>query len=275
MLRSVSSPLRQPMVLLRISTRFVSYDKESKTLLHQERGREKKRRLRKELKFNALENPAEHPLHMDIATALNTIRSFELGKPLKKTNITCSLYARQEQGAAPINANLNLPFPVNKKNNPLLFTTHQGVMEELESLIPRENMGGKELLDRFINQELLPGDFTHAFATCEMEPHLKSVSRILGPAKLQPTKKKGTVTDDLSVIRNILSSYQIKQRDFHISFTAGDCSFSDFQIISNLKAISDAIYRQIDPKASKKTRLGHCFITSANSPGLVIDFKNE
>ena len=255
--------------------RSLVHSKDTKTRLQREKDEQKKRRLRQELKFKSLENPIDHPLHMPIAEALNTIRSFEVGKPAEKTTITCNLYVRQEQGAAPLNGTVDIPFPINKKTKPLVFTTHHSIIEELLSLVDPQFLGGKELIDKFVNQELLPNDFTHVFATSEMESQLRAVARILGPAGLQPTKKKGTVTDDPQAIANILRSYQIKQKDSHITFTVGNATFSDFQIMSNLKAVSDVIFSQIDPNASKKTRLGYCFISSANSPGLVIDFKQD
>lgn len=115
--------------------------------------------------------------------------------------------------------------------------------------------------------------FTHAFATQEMAPHLKSVARILGRAGLQPTAKKGTITDDVNTILDVMRSFQIKQKENHISFPVGNCTFSDSQIMSNLKAISDEIHSKIDANTTKKTRLGYCYIGTANSPGLVIDFK--
>ncbi|KAI5956357.1 hypothetical protein KGF54_000832 [Candida jiufengensis] len=271
---------RQPIIRhvlhsVKLSQRTLVHTKEIKTQLQREKDKQKKRKLRQELKFKSLENPIEHPLHMPIAEALNTIRSFEVGKPVDKTTITCHLYVRQEQGAHPINGTVDIPYPVNKKTKPLIFTTQQSMISEIEPLVGSENIGGKELIDKFINQELLPSDFTHVFATSEMESQLRSVARILGPAGLQPTKKKGTVTDDPHSITNILRSFQIKQKDSNITFSVGNCTFSDFQIMSNLKAVSDVIFSQIDPNASKKTRLGYCYITTANSPGLVIDFKQE
>lgn len=82
--------------------RTLVHFKETKTQLQREKDKQKKRKLRQELKFKSLENPIDHPLHMPIAEALNTIRSFEVGKPADKSTITCNLYVRQEQGAAPL-----------------------------------------------------------------------------------------------------------------------------------------------------------------------------
>ncbi|CAX41388.1 mitochondrial ribosomal protein, large subunit, putative [Candida dubliniensis CD36] len=240
--------------------------------LQKEKDQAKKRKLRQELKFNALDNPIDHPLHMPIAKALNILRSLEVGKPADKTTISCNIYVRQEQGAAPIQTKVDIPFPVQRKTKAVVFTTQQPVIEELKKA-GIETFGGRDLLDKFLNQELTPDLFTHAFATQEMEPHLKAVARILGPAGLQPTAKKGTVTDDINTILDVIRSFQIKQKDNHISFPVGNCTFSDAQIMSNIKAISDKIYSKIDPNATKKTRLGYCYIGTANSPGLVIDFK--
>ncbi|AOW29449.1 hypothetical protein MG5_03966 [Candida albicans P57072] len=256
----------------RTSIRTAVTSKDLKTHLQKEKDKEKKRKLRQELKFNALDNPIDHPLHMPIAKALNILRSLEVGKPADKTTISCNIYVRQEQGAAPISGKVDIPFPVQRKTKPVVFTTQQPVIEELKKA-GIETFGGRELLDKFINQELTPDMFTHAFATQEMAPHLKSVARILGRAGLQPTAKKGTITDDVNTILDVMRSFQIKQKENHISFPVGNCTFSDSQIMSNLKAISDEIHSKIDANTTKKTRLGYCYIGTANSPGLVIDFK--
>ena len=254
------------------SRSIVHQSKEDKAQQIQDRNKEKKKKLREELKMKALDEPINHPLHMSIAEALNTIRSFEVGKPVDKSNISCNIYVRQEQGATPINCMLEVPHPVNVRTKPLVFTTQQQVIDDLSPHMNPEHIGGKDLVNKFLSQELSPSDFTHGFATSEFESQLKPLGRILGPLGLIPTKKKGTVIDDASEILNVLRAFRIRQRDGTISFVAGNCTFSDQQVMENLKAISDAIHAQIDPKAVKKTKLGYCYIRSANSPGLVIDF---
>lgn len=253
----------------RTSVRTIVHSKEEKSRLQKEKDKEKKKQLKDELKFKALEDPIDHPLHMPILKALRILRAIEVGRP---TTISCSIYVRQEQGAAPLQAKVDIPFPVKRKTNPVVFTSHPHVVEEMKKA-GILTVGGKDLIEKFVSQELLPSAFTHAFATPEMVPYLKSVARILGPAGLQPTAKKGTVTDDAKAILDVVNSFQIRQRDNNISFPVGDCSFSDVQILSNLKAVSDAIYSKIDPNAKKRTRLGYCYMTTARSPGLVIDFK--
>lgn len=256
----------------RTSVRSAVQSTQDKNRLQAAKDKEKKKQLKDELKFKALEEPINHPLHMPILKALRILRAFETGIPAEKSTISCQIYVRQEQGAAPILAKVDIPFPVHRKTNPIIFTTHPHVIEEMKK-VGIKTVGGKELIEKFISQELLPSSFTHAFATTEIAPQLKSVARILGPAGLQPTAKKGTVTDDVKAILDVVNSFQIKQRDYNIGFPVGDCSFTDVQIMSNLKAVSDAIYEKIDPNAKKRTRLGYCYITTSRSPGLVIDFK--
>ncbi|EMG47720.1 MRPL1 54S ribosomal protein L1 [Candida maltosa Xu316] len=255
----------------RILIRSLAQAKTVKTDAQRQKDKERKYKLKQEMKMKELENPIDHPLHMPIAQALNIVRSFEVGKPVDKTTIACTISVVQEQGATPLSGTVNIPFPVQRKTKPVVFTSNQSIVEELK----RHNIttvGGKDLLEKFASGEISTEGFTHAFATVEMAPQLKTVARVLGPAGLQPTAKKGTIVNNVAAIMQIISSFQYKQKENHISFPVGDCSFSDAQIMANLKAVSDSIHSQIDPNANKKTRLGYCFMTTARSPGLVIDF---
>ncbi|CAK9441595.1 mitochondrial 54S ribosomal protein uL1m [Lodderomyces beijingensis] len=275
--RLLSSPMRHSArsQLARNPMRTaVTQSKEARDETRRQKDKEKKRKLKEELKFQNMEDLPDHPLHMSIADALNTIRSINIGKPAEKTNIACNLFVRQEQGASPINETINIPFPVSKKTKPVVFTSDAGFIEELKDVVDPQHIGGRELLAKFSEGKLDASAFTHAFATSDMEKDLKSVARILGPAGLMPSKKRGTVTDSPSDVLKIVRSFQIKQKNGHVSFLVGNCTFSDYQIMKNLKAISDAIHKTIDdPSTKKKTRTGHCYISSAHSPSLVIDFK--
>ena len=114
-----------------------------------------------------------------------------------------------------------------------------------------ETFGGRELLDKFINQELTPDMFTHAFATQEMAPHLKSVARILGRAGLQPTAKGDyNRRRKHHPRRHEIVPDQTKGKP-HL-LPVGNCTFSDSQIMSNLKAISDEIHSKIDANTTKR-----------------------
>jgi ribosomal protein L1 len=257
---------------VRTTVRTIVRKSDAKARLQRQKDLEKKRQIRAEIKFNAMEENPEHPLHMSIQEALRVLRAFEAGKTPDKTTISCQLYVRQELGATPIQTKVDMPFPINRKTNPIVFTSQSHVAQAMKQA-GIQNVGGKELLEKFVTKEMIPAGFTHAFATTEMTPYLKSVARILGPAGLQPTAKKGTVTDNINDILDVVNSFHIKQKDGSIAFPVGNCGFTDVQIMSNLKAISDAIHSKIDPEAKKKTRLSNCYITTSRSPGLVIDFK--
>ncbi|CAI5760105.1 unnamed protein product [Candida verbasci] len=237
--------------------------------------KERKRKIKSDLKFKELDNLPKHPLYMPISQALNYLRSFEIGRPSKSTNIICTLFIKGEQGAIPISGTINIPFPPYRKIKPIIFTSNNEVKEVLSKTNLDIMIGGNELVDKFLSQELTPDLFTHAFATPELERHLKTnLGRILGPSGLQPTAKKGTVTDDPNKILQVLNSFQIRQKDSKIDFPIGNCDFNDYQIISNLKSISEYINKIIDdPNVVKKNKLGYCYISTGRTPPLVIDFK--
>ena len=125
--------------------------------------------MRQELKFNALDNPIDHPLHMPIAKALNILRSLEVGKPADKTTISCNIYVRQEQG---LHQSWEKSISHSRaKKNQTSRLHHPAASNRRVEKAGIETFGGRELLDKFINQELTPDMFTHAFATQEMAPH--------------------------------------------------------------------------------------------------------
>lgn len=226
-----------------------------------------KAKVKEQLRMKNLEKDYSfNPLYMPIPNAMRYLRAAEVGN---SAMVVLYLHVAQQAGAKPLAGNINFPHGMSKFK-PIVFTSDPEKIEELK----KNNIthtGGKELVEKIANKEIDPDQFTHAFATPEVD--LKPIARIMGPRGLMPSAKKNTVTEDINVILGLASLTPFKQRGLNISFPVGTTSMSDAQIVENIKAASDAVYAQIDPEASKKTVLSKCFISSFQGPGLIIPFK--
>ncbi|KAG7664974.1 uncharacterized protein J8A68_001502 [[Candida] subhashii] len=224
-------------------------------------------KIREKLRMKELaKDPSNHPLYMDIPTAMRYIRAAEVGN---KAKVIVYLEVAQEAGAVPLSGNINFPHPVTTFN-PIVFTSDSDKVEEFKkhNIV---HVGGRELLEKVAKKEIDIDQFTHGFATPEID--VKSVARILGPKGIMPNAKKGTVTDKIEDMLKLGSMAPFRQKHQNLSFSIGTTNFSDKQILENLKAASDVVYSKFSSKDLKKTVVGKCALSSFQGPGIVIPFK--
>ncbi|RLV90830.1 54S ribosomal protein L1 mitochondrial [Spathaspora sp. JA1] len=223
----------------------------------------------KQKKYNS--PVTSHPLYMEIPQALRYLRAFQVGQPLVKQSIYLQLSLNQEKGAHPLNGSIQFPHPV-VEFEPIVFTTQADKIEELKKNGVKY-VGGAELIEQIKLKEVSIDSLTHAFATPEIVDKLKPVARMLGPKGLLPNVKKGTVTDDINKMFQLSGQLPFKQKDVLLNCIIGNCNFSDLQILENLHAASKAIYGSIDPKATKKTKVGIARLHTFQSPGIAVEFE--
>ena len=110
-------------------------------------------------------------------------------------------------------------------------------------------------------------------ATPDMMGLVGKLGKILGPKKLMPNPKSGTVTMDLARAVKAVKAGKIEYRvdkTGNIQVGLGKLSFSDDQIVDNLRTFFTAIMRA-RPSTAKGTYLKNASLSSTMGPGIKLD----
>jgi large subunit ribosomal protein L1 len=130
-----------------------------------------------------------------------------------------------------------------------------------------EIVGAEELVE-MIQKGSMP--FDRCIATPDMMPLVGRVGKILGPKGLMPNPKLGTVTTDVkSAVQNVKGG-QIEYRSEKAGIVhagVGKASFSDEQVLENVKALVDALSKS-KPSGYKGSFLKKMTLSSTMGIGL-------
>jgi len=118
-------------------------------------------------------------------------------------------------------------------------------------------------------------DFDLLIATQDMMPALAKLGKILGPRKLMPNPKAGTVVlpDAVAKAVNEFKGGKVEfrnDRQGNVHVAIGKVSFDEKDILRNFSAIADAV-QKAKPGTSKGTYMRSLTISSTMGPGLRID----
>lgn len=110
-------------------------------------------------------------------------------------------------------------------------------------------------------------------ATPDMMGQVGKLGKILGPKKLMPNPKSGTVTTDIAKAVKSVKAGKIEYRvdkTANIQVGVGKVSFTDEQILDNLKTFLSAVMRA-RPSTAKGVYLKNASISSTMGPGIKLD----
>jgi large subunit ribosomal protein L1 len=131
-------------------------------------------------------------------------------------------------------------------------------------------VGGEELVEK-INGGWL--DFDVCITTPDMMKFVGKLGKVLGPRKLMPNPKSGTVTLEIEKAIEDTKKGKLEYRTDKngvIHSTIGRISFEPEKLLENYSALIEAIIRSKPPSAKGKYIKG-IFISSTMGPSLRID----
>jgi large subunit ribosomal protein L1 len=131
-------------------------------------------------------------------------------------------------------------------------------------------VGGEELAEKVSGGWL---DFDVCIATPDMMKHVGKLGKILGPRKLMPNPKSGTVTMEVGKAvedskRGKLEYRTDKSGVIHCSI--GRISFEAEKLLENYSTLMDAVIKS-KPASAKGKYLKKIYFSSTMGPGLKID----
>ena len=131
-------------------------------------------------------------------------------------------------------------------------------------------VGADDLIERVQGGFL---DFDVAIATPDMMGQVGKVARILGPRKLMPNPKTGTVTPDVAKAVGEFKGGKVEYRTDkfgNIHVPIGKASFDRTKLLDNARAVIDEIQRA-KPASAKGRYIRSMTVSSTMGPGIKID----
>jgi large subunit ribosomal protein L1 len=133
-----------------------------------------------------------------------------------------------------------------------------------------EFVGAEDLAEQIQNGET---GFDRCIATPDMMAVVGRLGKVLGPRGLMPNPKLGTVTQDVAAAVQAAKGGQVEYRaekEGIVHAGVGKASFSEEQIVENVRAFIDAI-NKAKPSGAKGTYIKSISLTSTMGPGIRID----
>lgn len=204
-----------------------------------------------------------------IAEAVSIIQGMNARAPLKfaasfdlhmKMNLNAKFPDQQ------IRMSVALPHGTGKKVRVAVYCQPD---EEQEMLDLGADVCGKKLADDIAAEKI---EFDVLLAKPQMMPALAKLGKVLGPKRLMPSPKAGTVVTDIGEALKAFKKGTIELRSDTVSnvhCTVGKVSFPAQQVVDNVRAVLQGMADK-RPDGAKKEFWTSVYIGSTMSPGLKI-----
>ncbi len=116
-------------------------------------------------------------------------------------------------------------------------------------------------------------DFDRCIATPDMMPVVGKLGKVLGPRGMMPNPKVGTVTPDVKAAIEAAKGGAVEFRVEKAGIVhagVGKASFSQEQLVGNIKAFADAV-QKAKPTGAKGTFVRKIAVSSTMGPGVRIE----
>jgi len=163
-----------------------------------------------------------------------------------------------------------LPHGTGKKVKILVFA--EGEAAKIAQEAGADYVGGDELIEKIMNGWL---DFDIAIAVPQIMGKVAKLGKILGPRKLMPSPKSGTVVppDDLPRVIEEARKGRVEFRvdktgNLHIPI--GKASFTTQQLLENMAAVMDTVMK-IRPSGLKGQYIKKVYLTTTMGPSIKVN----
>ncbi len=131
-------------------------------------------------------------------------------------------------------------------------------------------VGAEDLMETIQGGKI---EFDRCIATPDMMPIVGRLGKVLGPRNLMPNPKVGTVTMDVKEAVAAAKGGQVQfkaEKAGVVHAGIGKASFSEAQLVENLKAFVSAV-QKAKPTGAKGTYMKAINLSSTMGPGVTVD----
>lgn len=201
--------------------------------------------------------------------AIGLVRRLAFAKFDEGVDAVFNLGIDARQADQLIRGTVSLPHGTGKSIRIAVFADGEKIKEAEDA--GADIVGGKELADELSGGG--PIDFDLAIATPDMMPVVGKLGPVLGPRGLMPNPKSGTVTPDVGKAVTEFKAGKVEYRNDrygNVHVPIGRVSFEAQQLVDNLVAVSDEIFRS-KPASAKGRFVNKMAVSSTMGPGLRLD----
>lgn len=204
-----------------------------------------------------------------IDEAIETVKNLKSAKFDETVEATYVLNVDPKQADQNVRGVITLPHGTGKSVRVLVFATADKAQEAKDA--GADYVGGEDLIQKIEKEGFL--DFDVAIATPDMMKSLGRIAKILGPRKLMPSPKSGTVTMD---IYDTVKEFKAGKIEFRVDKTGvvhtviGKSSFTLEQLKENLLALNSAIVKS-RPASVRGQYVKKVYLSLTMSPAVKVN----
>lgn len=213
---------------------------------------------------------------LDIASAVKLVKENSTNKARKfveAVDLIFNLNIDARQSNQNIRGAVALPAGTGKTIKIIVFTDDESLQKD--ALKAGAVKAGLEELMAEIEAGYM--DFDYCIATPDAMKKLSKVAKKLGPRGLMPNPKTGNVTNDVVEAINVAMKGKINYKNdkFGIVHTmVGKVNFTDSDLISNIKAVVNAI-KESKPEAVKGKYIKSVYLSTTMGSSVAVDIEKN
>lgn len=203
--------------------------------------------------------------------AVDLVKKTSFVKFDPSVDIVINLAINPKKADHNVRTSITLPYGLGKKVRIVVFA--KGEIVNKVSELGVEYVGDDDLSEKILNGWL---DFDCVLATPDMMGKVSKLGKILGPKKLMPNPKTGTITFELEkMVKEIQQGrLDLKPDKAGIIHTSvGKLSFSKDKIIDNINSVLSALIKA-KPPSVKSTYFLNCSLSSTMGPAVKVNIKD-
>ena len=208
----------------------------------------------------------------NLVDAFNIIKNFKSVKFDESIDLAINLGIDPKHADQLVRGTVSLPNGTGKEVKVIVMSKDEEKIKEAKDS-GADYVGFDEYFDKIKNGWF---EFDVLVATPDMMAEVGKLGKVLGPRKLMPSPKAGTVTNDIKKAVDEIKAGKVEFRVdkfgiIHVS--VGKLSFDSEKLVENTKVCMDAILKA-KPVSVKGIYFKKLTISSTMSPGLKIDKNN-
>lgn len=205
------------------------------------------------------------------------IRAFEVGNKSTKVKYDLALRFKTLKNGPVVKNRLRLPHPVRTDIRVAVICPADSKHAEKALASGASLVGEAEIIEAVQEGRI---EFDRLICQTDSLTKLQKagVARILGPRGLMPSLKLGTVVKDpASMLRDMMSGAEYKERLGTVRMAIGQLGFTPEQMQKNIKTLIDAVKKDMGRVGEKSPKeIAEIILSSTNGPGIPLsgDFQS-
>ena len=217
-------------------------------------------------KYNASKALVENLKQYDPREGVETVLKTATAKFDETVEISLRLGVDSRHADQQVRGAVVLPNGTGKTVRVLVFAKGEKAREAQEA--GADFIGDEETVNKIKNENWF--DFDVCVATPEMRGVVGRIGRILGPKRLMPNPKSGTVTMDVTKAIHDIKAGKVEYRVDKTNIVhcpIGKVSFGADKLLENLDTLMDAVIKA-KPASAKGTYIKSMVVSTTMGPGV-------